>query len=394
MPRDLYLHVGASKSGTSSLQVGLRASRRALAKQGLGLPYASRTERASRVLRPLGWEVVEGFPREVDQRRLDRTVEGLARFPGDRLLVTSEDLAELDEERIEALVGRVERLTDLRVHVVVTIRDWSRTLPSDWQQQLKRRMTTDYETYLAQVRDGAGPDARIFRMRQDLASICSRWATQVPAERIHVVPIGTPGQDSDTIFREVAAIVGVDDAAIERPARSVNTSYGFLECEVLRRLNASLGPRLGNIRTEYNPGVRRILAKGALDRASQQRVTLPPEHLPWVQQEMRRQVRAVRELGVQERSDLDRLVPGADAAKPLPTIDDAELARVAIETLASFATKAFKQRRSLTQELRSTQRRLAQAERHGARRPAPTAGRRVRRWARGVARRVAPRPLP
>ena len=53
MGRDLYLHVGASKSGTSSLQVGLRASRDALAEHGLGLVHSTRSERATKLLRPL-----------------------------------------------------------------------------------------------------------------------------------------------------------------------------------------------------------------------------------------------------------------------------------------------------------------------------------------------------
>jgi hypothetical protein len=367
MSRDLFIHIGAGKSGTSSLQVGLRSSEAALAGQGLGLPYASRRDRSSRILRPLGWEVVEGFPHPVDDRELQRTVQGIADFPGDRLLITAEDLAELDETRVDALVGRLEQVPGLRVHVVITIRDWSRTLPSDWQQQLKRRMTTDYVTYLTQVRDDTGPDAAVFRMRQDLASICSRWAARVPPERIHVVPVGTPQQDTDSIFRDIADVVGIDHESIARPTKSVNRSYGFLECEVLRRLNDSLGPRLGDIRKEYNPGVRRILAKGALDRSGHQRVTLPPEHLGWVQEEMRRQVRAVRELGVHEQSDLDLLVPNSDSAKPLPEIDDAELARVAIDTLAGFAAKSFKQRRDLNRELKATRRRATRAARRVSR---------------------------
>jgi hypothetical protein len=367
MPRDLYLHIGASKSGTSSLQWGLRVSRAALAEQGLGLPYPSRKAGWSRILRPLGWEAVEGFPRPVDEGELQRTIQRIADSSGDRLLVTVEDLAELDEARVESLVGRLEQVSNLRVHIVVTIRDWSRTLPSDWQQQLKRRMTTDYLTYLVQVREDAGPEARMFRMRQDLASICSRWATRVPPDRIHVVPVGTPRQDADSLFRDFADVVGIDHESIRRPTKTVNHSYGFLECEVLRRLNLSLGSRLGDVRQEYNPGVRRILAAGALDRWGHQRVTLPPEHLDWVQEEMRRQVRVVRELGVHEQSDLDLLVPSADAAKPLPEIDDAELARVAIETLAGFAAKSFKQRQDLERQLTVTRRRTSRAVRRVSR---------------------------
>lgn len=361
MPRDLFIHVGASKSGTSSLQHGLRSSEAALAGQGLGLPYASTGARWSRILQPLGWDVVdvEGFLRPVDDRELQRTVQGVADFPGDRLLITVEALALLDENRVEAFVGLLETIPDLRVHVVVTIRDWSHTLPSDWQQQLKRRMTTEFVTFLMQVRDDVGPDARMFRMRQDLASICSRWAAKVPPERIHVVPVGTPQQDTDSIFRDFADVVGIDHESITRPPFLVNRSYGFLECEVLRRLNVSLGSRLEDIGSEYNPHVRRTLERGGLNRSGHQRVTLPPEHLGWVQEEMRQQVRTVRELGVHEHSDLDLLVPDADCAKPLPEIDDAELARVAIDTLAGFAAKSFEVRRDLDRKLSAARRRAA-----------------------------------
>ena len=61
------------------------------------------------------------------------------RPPGDRLLLTLEDLAETTDEAADALVRAVEPHFDL--HVVVTARDWSRQIPSEWQQAVKSRLT-------------------------------------------------------------------------------------------------------------------------------------------------------------------------------------------------------------------------------------------------------------
>lgn len=357
MSRDLFIHVGASKSGTSSLQSGLTSSLPALAEAGLGIPFPRRQNKLAGLLKPLGWQVVTGFPDPVDPTGLDKAVRRLKRCRGDRLLLTVEDLAEMDEGRIGELMGRIEKDTQLRPHVIVTMRDWTKQLPSEWQQQLKRRLTTDYLTYLGEVRDHAGEEAELFRVRQDLGGICARWGSAVPADRIHVVPVGGAGQDRDDIFQRVAEVVGLDHTVIERPTRSVNRSYGLLECEVLRRLNVALGDRLTDIRGEYNPGVRRVLAQGALSRQSEQRVTLPPEHLPWVRAEMERQVAELRAMGVQEHGSIDLLVPDDSAAAPLPVVDEAEVARVAIDTFASFATNTFKVSNQLRRDLRRAERR-------------------------------------
>lgn len=344
MARDLFLHVGTSKSGTSSLQSGLGDSIDALEEQGLGMPFPRRGPRVW-LLRALGWEVVEGFPHPADPELLTKAMQRMRRCGGDRLLVSVEDLAELDETRIAALREQIEERTQLVPHLIITCRDWSKQLPSEWQQQLKRGLTTDYPTWLGEVADGSGEESVLFRRRQDVADIARRWSGLVPPERIHVVPVGGSGQDRDTIFRELAGIVGVDDSAIHRPNRSVNRSYGWVECEVLRRTNLALGGRMADIHREYNPGMRRVLAKGVLDRGGDQRVTLPPERLGWVQDEMRRQVDELRALGVREHGSLDLLVPDESATAPLPEVDEAELGQVAIETLASFAVRSLQMRR-------------------------------------------------
>ena len=343
MNRQLFLHVGASKTGTSSLQVGVTDSRDALAAAGVGVPLARRGAKVSRLLHPLGWNGITGFSGEIDNVGLDAGVARVARTPGDRLLLSVEDLAEVHDAQVTALVERLEGRHELECHVVVTARDWGRQLPSEYQQQLKRRMTTDYETYLAQVRDGVGEEAHQFRARQDVAAVCARWASALPAERITLVPVDT--RDHGAIFAAFAELVGYPADTVVAPGRMVNQSFGQVEAEVLRRFNLSLGDRMSDVRQQYNPGIRRVLARGVLSRAGQVRITLPPEHLAWVQEAGADQVRRIQELKVRVLGDLDHLLPDPDSAKPLPPLDNEEMTAVAIETFANFAVQSFHDQR-------------------------------------------------
>lgn len=342
MDRQLFVHIGVSKSGTSSFQAGAEASQQALAEAGVGVPLAARAAKAKQLLRPLGWRTGEGYCSAVDDAALDAAVGKIRRTPGDRLLLTCEDLAELDEERLRAFMDRVQSTTRLQVHVIVTARDWSRQLPSEWQQQLKRRMTTDYATYLAQVRDHEGADADQFRARQDVSRMCTLWLKHVPADRIHVIPVTSA--DRDGIFREISTIVDYPQELLQPPERQINQSFGYVECEVLRRLNLELGDRLPSIGTQYTPGVRPLLRGDVLARGGGIRLSLPREHLEWVQEEGRRQVGELKNLGVDARGDLDLLVSSGDNIGELPEIDEADIARVAMATLANLAVKASQAR--------------------------------------------------
>ena len=80
--RPLYLHVGASKTGTSALQRGLFDSVGELADQGIGVPLTDRHDHVRQVLRPLGWVTAAGFTRDVRPEQLDALGPTLRRPPG------------------------------------------------------------------------------------------------------------------------------------------------------------------------------------------------------------------------------------------------------------------------------------------------------------------------
>ncbi len=340
--RPVFVHVGSSKTGTSALQHGLWESAEALAAVGVGLPFVGRQEHIQRLLRPLGWVGGTGFAKEPDRARVGKLVDLLKATPGDRLLISNEDLAECRPVQVEAFT-EVADAAGLDVHVVLTARDWAKQLPSEWQQFLKHRLTTDYRTFLDEVRERSSVIAEQFWMRQDVLDICTRWGAGLDPARVNVIAVPPMRVDPDAVFRNFGAVVGYDPAVITLPGFDVNASFGYVEAEVLRRLNIALGKRLPDYRADYLPAIRRTLVQKVLARQASARITLPPEHLGWVTELSRERLDAVRARGYSMHADPETLVPGPDAAAPMPVLDEAELAAAAIRTLADFAVRMHRQ---------------------------------------------------
>lgn len=345
MTRPLFVHVGASKTGTSALQRGLWRSTESIGDAGVGIPLVGRPANVRRLLRPLGWVAAQGFVERVRPRRLRAVARTIKETPGERLLLSSEDLCELDGDRIERLVS-MARSVGTEPEFVLTARSWDRQLPSEYQQFLKHRLDEDYLGWLDDVRHRRGRWAEHFWWRQDVASTSRRFAEVVGPERVHVlVSPSRPLDAGTTLFCEV---VGIPRAAIDLPTTKVNASFGVVEAEVYRRLNAALGERFPDYDADYYPGVRIPVVTGVLPREASPRLTLPPEHLEWVQAESQRQVEALRAGGCVLHGDLDLLLPGDDAATPLPPLDEEAVSASAIEALARMMHRHHRDRRGST----------------------------------------------
>lgn len=334
--RPLFLHVGCSKTGTSALQLAMWNSVDALAAVGLGLPLVGRSANVRFLLRPLGWMAASGFADDIDRGGLDELATRLRETPGDRLLISNEDLAEADEHHVAAVM-RVAEAADLDIRVIVTARDWAKQLPSEWQQLLKHRINTDYETFLERVRDREGIEGETFWRRQDLLGVCDRWAAGVDPAHVHLVPVPAATVDRDAVFRVFSELVGFDPASLVIDERNVNLSFGYVEAELLRRLNVALGTRLQDYEKDYMPAVRRVLVQRVMARGLKPRITLPPEHVSWVHEVTQQRLATVLERGYRVHGHRDLLVPDDAVVGPVPPVDEADLAAAAIKTLADFA---------------------------------------------------------
>ena len=343
--RPLFLHVGCSKTGTSSLQAGLWMSVEALAAEGVGLPYVCRPAHIGGLLRPLGWRPVVGFAGEHRPKALRQVTATIRETAGATLLASNEDLAEVRPEDVDAIASLCDE-AGVDLHLVLTVRDWAQQLPSDYQQFLKHRLADGYSDFLGDVRERRGGWADQFWRRQDPIDILDRWGRVADPSRTHVIIVPSYSQDPDGVFNLMGSVVGFESAAVTRPKGSVNASFGVVESEVFRRVNAALGDRLPDYKRDYTEAVRWPFAHGVLARSASPKLTLPPEHLGWVQDLARRTVTTIRDRGYQVHGDLDALVPDESSARPLPAYDEAAVAEASVTALANYAAWVGRPERS------------------------------------------------
>jgi hypothetical protein len=343
MARRIVLHVGCSKTGTSSLQAGLWRSAEALAAIGVVMPFRTRQADLRRLVTPLGWRAVEGFVGPYDEEALAAVVTAWRTSSADLLLVSNEELAEVGPAQA-ARIGELARAAGVEIDLVVTLRGWADQLPSEYQQFLKHRMVLDYPTFLEQV--SAGTDAgaggltewadRYWR-RQDPRRVLASWAGVVEPARTHVVMVPSYSADPDGVFRLFGEAAGFDPAVITRPTRAFNSSLGVVEAEVLRRVNLALGERLEDFMGDYTPAVRLPVLRGVMPSGQSARLPLPPEHVGWVSAHADATIAALGSGGYRIHGDAGILRPRPGVARPVPAVEEAEVAAAAVLAFANLA---------------------------------------------------------
>jgi hypothetical protein len=301
-PEPLYLHLGMQKTGTSYLQSIFWRNQARLAEQGLHLVPATKRGAFHLMLR-----VRDRFQPELDPpsiaKALGRFTKELAAAPGAALL-SQESLAACTPTQIDTLLAACG---DREVHVVLTVRDLGRQLPSAWQQTLQSGGTVRYEAYLRRLRrqwEKGSFGSR--RLHLDPPAVLERWARHVPPERIHVVTVPPPGSRSTLLLERFCRVLGVDPEALESEVASSNTGLGRIQSEVLRRVNAGLDPRLKR-RQVYGDLGKRFFAVQVLGRQERRRTKVPAEFEEWCRVVSEEHVAALAGAGYVVEGDLTDL---------------------------------------------------------------------------------------
>jgi hypothetical protein len=346
--RQVFLHIGAMRSGTTFLQQVLLHHREALAADGVLFPGGGRYHRQVAAVR----DVIK-LPGPLSAAELTGSWAALsaeiAAWGGGRSIVSVEHLSLARPAQVAAVT---ESLAPAEVHVVLTARDLGRVLPSSWQETVQNGSTRTWPEYVSAVlgeprRDGAGSGAgdgvaeHRFWRQHDLLQIVRRWSTAVPAEQIHVVTVPPPGSPPDVLWQRLCDPVGID--ADRYPVGDVasvsNRGLGRYAVEMLRELNLRLEDRLQP--AEYVRCVKRPVAKHALGRLPSAPIRVPAEHAAHVVDRSNLVVAGLRKRGVRVVGNLQDLIPpmaahpGDPAAVPASA---ARRSRVDAEQIAAAAT--------------------------------------------------------
>ncbi|MGZ5406124.1 MAG: hypothetical protein ACXWDL_15850 [Nocardioides sp.] len=235
MARQVFLHVGTPKSGTTFLQSLWWHHRTTLGERGLLLPGAAIVDHFHASALVCGRREVVDRLGPSQLRTWDDLLAEIDAWDG-AALVSHELFAPasaLQAADALAALARVAR----EVHVVVTSRDLARQLPSGWQQNVKQGRTDTLREFWERARDN--PDDAFWTF-QDVPSLLDRWTSGVPADRRHLVVLPQPGAPRDLLWLRVCELLGVDPTGLSLDIERANESLGLAEVEVMRRVHLAV----------------------------------------------------------------------------------------------------------------------------------------------------------
>ena len=242
-PGSMLLHIGVHKTGTTAVQTALANSREVLGTWKVNYPgrLMAHREIASSVMgRPLGWRTDGAKPPR--EGLWEQTVAEAHGFDG-VTVISSEFFAESPDDVAERIACDVA--VD-RLHVVVTLRNLGRILPSAWQQNLKSGFETPYLPWLRRMlfEDDEATRSTIFWRRHRHDALIARWARIVGPERVSVVVVDD--REREGIFHHFEDLLELPrDTLYDHRGEVSNRSMTLAEAAFLRRLNVAVGGAAG-----------------------------------------------------------------------------------------------------------------------------------------------------
>ena len=308
--RKVILHVGTPKTGTSYAQDVLYRNRLPLLTHGILYP-ADRFDGhflAALDLMRLRWGGLE-------QQAIGAWDQLAARVRDHRgtSIISHEILATASRSQVgralESLGHGSGGPDEPEIHVVLSVRDLTRQIPAEWQENVKHRRGFRYSRFLELIQDPERPTrlASWFWGVQEVPAILDRWAADLPPEQVHLVTVPPAGGPPEVLWQRFATAFGVDGLDLDLQTGRSNPSLGVPEIALLRRINSSINKQLAP--AHYRPLVRELLAHQTLSqRRRTPRLGLPPTLRGWVGDLERTWVAEIEARGYDVIGDVAELV--------------------------------------------------------------------------------------
>jgi hypothetical protein len=319
MTRRVFLHIGASKTGTTYLQGMCDANRAQLA--AIGTLFPAPLVDHFRFMRFVFDRQGGRPPSRVARLGYDRIVAAAKDHPGSTL-ISNELLAAATPTQIDAVASALE---PAELHVVYTIRDIARTLAAEWQQAVKGGSALRMDEFVEGVMAcfdapvtamptiiGESQVVEKFRMLHNVVGVLDRWSARVPADRVHLVTLPPPGADPRLLWERFCTAVDVDPATGTNPPRRRNESLGAADAEALRRVNGALAGDAGYDFTVSEWVRSKFVLPVVAAHPAQTRIAIRSTHHAWAVSRAREFVARLEGRGHHIVGELSDLLPPAE----------------------------------------------------------------------------------
>jgi hypothetical protein len=327
----VYMHIGPPKTGTTYIQSTLRAWHKDLKLAGFlfpGIPMFNHFTAALDARGNLGYGIHVGEETERTKAvgAWDRLLKKARSFDG-TVIISHEVFASCDDEHARAAI---RDLSGTELHLVVTARDPARQIVSSWQQRVRQGSKTPLDTVAENVQK-----RRALSSGQDISALTERWAHDLDPDHVHIVTVPPSGSDPTLLWRRFAEVVGIDAQRFDssRTQRS-NEGRGWIEIELLRRLNVALDDRMPHV--QFHRMVPRYYAGKILAGLPSSRKVMMPESLRPVADDIAdRWIETIKQRGYDLAGDLEDLRPVSDETAAVEP-SEAEIAGLAVAATAEM----------------------------------------------------------
>ena len=350
----IMLHIGAHKTGTTSLQAALFAASKQLEEQGVINLVADGDETANpaaRAIQRLPSSGSAGAP--VDYNVWTTLVRQAQAYPNQLVSISAEAFAVSESLVIKQIVN------DLgldRLQVVITLRPLGKILPSQWQQDLHGAwLSVEFEEWLRQTLKEARPIKKIgplqvphqfwFRHRHD--ALLQRWIDAVGRDRITLVV--ADDQRKSSLLEHFEKLLSLSAGTLTSTGITRNQSMTLPEMQIMQRYGEQLeSSELGKkivAQSRYHKALR-ILRKMRPENENDARLIVPAwsyERVSEIQHEMveRMQASGVAVIGtlnqlnwLPERNEVNK-----GRVSQVDEVNEVELERLTAKMLKSAARR-------------------------------------------------------
>jgi hypothetical protein len=234
--KQLILHVGFHKSGTSALQESLANQRDGLYQAGVLYPSIGKKahHRVAWGLsqKPWGWK--SRGAEKTPYKTFSRMASLINLSPAPKIILSSEFFAELETEYLQKLASTIR---GRQIKILFTLRPLAKLLSSSYQQYLKFGLKADYVEWLHSILDEPGVSKinPTFWKRHMHGEVVEKWAEIFGSENVSVLVVDE--QKPEFLYESINDYLGLPSGYLKPEQEGSNRSLSVEEVSLLLELN-------------------------------------------------------------------------------------------------------------------------------------------------------------
>jgi hypothetical protein len=306
MAKELIVHAGFHKTGTTALQSALFAVRDKLEKRGFTYPVvggkAHHKAIYSLMEKGWGWEDRGGNP--VNEKKWPELVKKVKRAK-QSAIISSEFLCELNEAQIAKFK---QDLGVEEVTIYFTLRPLLKIVPSAYQQHLKIGIRSDYEKWLHSILDepGVSTITPSFWVRHQHAKVLKRWIDAYGKDCVKLVIVDE--KNPDFMYQVFNEALGLKKPLLaEQKEKDSNRSLTLEEVALLRKINKIYPKKRSwhDYETFIRQGSMKYLTNKVKPSDDAARLQTPEWAVAKIKEISNESVHEIKSLGIEIIGDID-----------------------------------------------------------------------------------------